>query len=138
MYKFRNIDGLSVNYDGVLVKPNNVLVPVEAKLVSKYGEKYYNKDRTIEENAALETVLESPEMGAHIKKRALRIGIPAYYYTQVQQEMLGRDAPYGYLAALFDETWTFKLYYVPKDEFVQSYIAKQCIANIGKIKRDTD
>ena len=138
MYKFRNIDGLSVNYDGVLVKPNNVLVPVEAKLVSKYGEKYYNKDRTIEENAALETVLESPEMEAHIKKRALRIGIPAYYYTQVQQEMMGLDAPYGYLAALFDETWTFKLYYVPKDEFVQSYIAKQCIANIGKIKRDTD
>lgn len=138
MYKFRNIDGLSVNYDGVLVKPNNVLVPVEAKLVSKYGEKYYNKDRTIEENAALEAVLESPEMEAHIKKRALRIGIPAYYYTQVQQEMMGLDAPYGYLAALFDETWTFKLYYVPKDGFVQSYIAKQCIANIGKIKRDTN
>ena len=88
MYKFRNIDGLSVNYDGVLVKPNNVLVPVEAKLVSKYGEKYYNKDRTIEENAALEAVLESTEMEAHIKKRALRIGIPAYYYTQVQQEMM--------------------------------------------------
>lgn len=138
MYKFRNIDGLSVNYDGVLVKPNNVLIPVEAKLVSKYGEKYYNKDRTIEENATLADIMESPEMEAHIKKRALRIGIPAYYYTQVQQEMMGLDAPYGYLAALFDETWTFKLYYVPKDSFVQDHIAKQCAANIGKIKRDTD
>lgn len=138
MYKFKNIDGLSVNYDGVLVKPNNVLVPVEAKLVSKYGEKYYNKSITIEDNVALAEVMESPEMEAHIKKRALRIGIPAYYYTQVQQEIMGLDAPYGYLAALFDETWTFKLYYIPRDRFVQDYIAKQCADNIDKIKRDTD
>lgn len=138
MYKFKNIDGLSVNYDGVLVKPNNVLIPVEAKLVSKYGEKYYNKSITVEDSVALADVMESPEMEAHIKKRALRVGIPAYYYTQVQQEMMGLDAPYGYLAALFDETWTFKLYYIPKDSFVQDYIAKQCAANIDKIKRDTD
>ena len=44
MFKFKDVDGLSVNYDGVTVAPTvNKWVPVEAKLVSKYGEKYYNK-----------------------------------------------------------------------------------------------
>ena len=43
MFKFKDVEGLSVNYDGVTVAPTvNKWVPVEAKLVSKYGEKYYS------------------------------------------------------------------------------------------------
>ena len=136
MFKFKDVDGLSVNYDGVTVIGED-LIPVEAKLVSKYGEKYYNKNITVDEikNAPPTTVC--TEIDVHIKRRAARLGIPAYYYTQVQQEIAGTDAPYGYLAALFDETWTFHLYYIPRDEYTIQAIYSACKANIGNIKRDT-
>ena len=70
----------------------------------------------------------------HIKKQALKIGIPAYYYTQVQQEIAGLDAPHGYLAAMFDDSWTFKLFYVPRDNYVIRCIKELCKQNIDKIK----
>lgn len=136
MFKFKNVDGLSVNYDGVYLTNNN-LVPVEAKLVSKYGEKYYNKTNTI---AQMRTIIPnklSDNLEQHIKNIALKIGIPAYYYTQCQQEIAGLDAPYGFLAAMFDDSWTFKLYYVPRDEYVINSIYELCKENINKIERDT-
>ena len=136
MYKFKDVDGLSVNYDGVCII-NDTLIPVEAKLVSKYGEKYYNKTVTIDDAKNLTDEVLDPELENHIKKKALKLGIPAYYYTQVQQEMAGLKAPYGYLAAMFDETWTFKLFLVPRDEFVITGIYTKCKENIGNIKRDT-
>jgi len=132
MYTFLDTDGLSVNYDGVIDK-DGVLIPVEAKLVSKYGEKYYNKTAM---NNNLPTINEQTDtsLEKHIKKQALKIGIPAYYYTQVQQEIAGLDAPHGYLAAMFDDTWTFKLFYVPRDNYVIQCIKELCKQNIDKIK----
>ena len=113
MFKFKDVPGLSVNYDGI-GEENGLLIPVEAKLVSKYGEKYYNKLIHIDDAKRVNTDVEPgfEALDKHIKRKALKLGIPAYYYTQVQQEMAGTDAPYGYLAAMFDETWTFKLFYV--------------------------
>ena len=136
MFRFKNVDGLSLNYDGITVK-DEVLIPVEAKLVSKYGEKYYNKLVKEEVSRAIDMRPEGTNLESHIKRKALRLGIPAYYYTQVQQEIAGINAPYGYLAAMFDETWTFKLFYIPRDEYVIESIYKKCGENIGKIKRDT-
>jgi len=132
MYTFLDTTGLSVNYDGVIDK-DGVLIPVEAKLVSKYGEKYYNKTAM---NNNLPTINEQTDtsLEKHIKKQALKIGIPAYYYTQVQQEIAGLDAPHGYLAAMFDDTWTFKLFYVPRDNYVIQCIKELCKQNIDKIK----
>jgi len=122
MFVFKEEPVLTLNYDGVTKDKDNRLIPVEAKLVSKWGEKYYNKDKTIEENKELDMKVEGDSLEAHIKRKATKIGIPAYYYTQVQQEMMGLNAPYGYLAVLFDETWTFKLYLVKADNFVQNKI----------------
>ena len=135
MFRFKNVDGLSLNYDGITVK-DEVLIPVEAKLVSKYGEKYYNKLVKEEVSRAIDMRPEGTNLESHIKRKALRLGIPAYYYTQVQQEIAGINAPYGYLAAMFDETWTFKLFYIPRDEYVIESIYKKCGENIDKIKRD--
>ena len=137
MFKFKDVDGLSVNYDGVFVEGNRPLVPVEAKLVSKYGEKYYNKQVTHEQAKALDMKVEGVNLEQHIKRKALKLGIPPYYYTQVQQEINGLDAPYGYLAAMFDDSWTFKLYYIPRDTYVIAAIENKCIENITKIERDT-
>ena len=46
MFVFKEEPILTLNYDGV-GEENEILIPIEAKLVSKYGEKYYNKDKTI-------------------------------------------------------------------------------------------
>lgn len=137
MFKFKDVDGLSVNYDGVFVEGNRPLIPVEAKLVSKYGEKYYNKQVTHEQAKALDMKVEGTNLEQHIKRKALKLGIPPYYYTQVQQEINGLDAPYGYLAAMFDDSWTFKLFYIPRDTYVIAAIENKCIENIIKIERDT-
>lgn len=136
MFKFKDVDGLSVNYDGVIIE-NKKLIPVEAKLVSKYGEKYYNKNIKRIQAEMIDNKLEGITLDSHIKKKALKLGIPPYYYTQVQQEMAGLNAPYGYLAAMFDDSWTFKLFYIPRDEYVIQSIFKLCEEHIGKIKRDT-
>lgn len=137
MFKFKDVDGLSVNYDGVFVEDDKPLIPVEAKLVSKWGEKYYNKQITHEQAKALDMKIEGTNLEQHIKRKALKLGIPPYYYTQVQQEINGLDAPYGYLAAMFDDSWTFKLYYIPRDTYVIAAIESKCIENINKIERDT-
>ena len=137
MFKFKYIDGLSVNYDGVAEVENDGLIPVEAKLVSEYGEKYYNKQMKIKEAKELDMDIEGATLEAHIKRKALQLGIPPYYYTQVQQEIAGLDAKYGYLAALFDKTWDFKVYYIPRDPYVIRNIYESASVNILKVKRDT-
>lgn len=136
MYKFKDVEGLSVNYDGVFISDGRPLIPVEAKLVSKYGEKYYNKNITIEDAKLVKVTDTDIEIQTHIKQMASRLGIPAYYYTQVQQEIAGLNAPYGFLAAMFDDSWSFKLYYVPRDEGTIQAIYRLCERDIKKIKRD--
>ena len=136
MYEFLKAPILTLNYDGVCEK-DNILIPIEAKLVSKWGEKYYNKEKTLEENAAIDMKIEGDTLEAHIKRKALRIGIPAYYYTQVQQELMGLNAPYGYLAVLFDESWDFKLYLVKADEYVQNKIYDIADKNKNKIEKNS-
>lgn len=136
MFEFKEEPVLTLNYDGV-AEENQVLIPIEAKLVSKYGEKYYNKDKTLEENKEVDMKIEGDSLEAHIKRKALRIGIPAYYYTQVQQEIMGLNAPYGYLAVLFDDSWTFKLYLVKADNYVQNKIIDIATKNKDVIKKNS-
>lgn len=136
MFEFKEEPILTLNYDGV-AEENQVLIPIEAKLVSKYGEKYYNKDKTLEENKEVDMKIEGDSLEAHIKRKALRIGIPAYYYTQVQQEIMGLNAPYGYLAVLFDDSWTFKLYLVKADSYVQNKIIDIATKNKDVIKKNS-
>jgi len=121
MYVFKDTPCLTLNFDGV-TEIGNDLIPIEAKLVSKWGEKYYNKSKTIEENREVEMQVEGSTLEEHIKKKALHIGIPPYYYTQCQQEMMGLNAPYCYLACQFDDSWTFKMYLVKADPYVQNMI----------------
>ena len=136
MFEFKEEPILTLNYDGV-AEENQVLIPIEAKLVSKYGEKYYNKDKTLEENKEVDMRIEGDSLEAHIKRKALRIGIPAYYYTQVQQEIMGLNAPYGYLAVLFDDSWTFKLYLIKADNYVQNKIIDIATKNKDVIKKNS-
>lgn len=135
MYRFINIDGLSVNYDGV-TEIDSKLIPVEAKLVSKFGEKYYNKSITVLDARDVDMSVEGDSLEQHITKKALKFGIPAYYYTQVQQEIAGLNAPYGYLTARFDDSWTQKTYLIKRDDYVINGIFNRCEKHIKEIKRD--
>jgi hypothetical protein len=116
-FRFKDFPYLSINYDGILLQ-GETLIPVEAKLVSKYGEKYYKKEIDISAQMNIHTDKESEDITTHCKLKANKIGIPPYYYTQVQQEIFGLKADYGFLIAWFDDSWTGKLYYIKRDDFV--------------------
>jgi hypothetical protein len=57
-----------------------------------------------------------------IENKAAFYGIPPYYYTQVQQEMMALNAPFGHLSVLLDRTWMMYTFYIPKDDMVQHAI----------------
>lgn len=124
MYRHKDFEYLTTNFDGVTIE-STFIIPVEAKVVTKFGEKYYKKYMPLNKIAS---VTRKPgTIEEHIKAWAAICGIPAYYYTQVQQQILFLDSaeykcPYGYLAALFDDSWDFCYFYVPRDEFVISHI----------------
>lgn len=115
MYRHRDLPFLSTNFDGICIE-NDVAIPVEIKLVSRFGEKYWNKNAP----QCREVTRQSKAYAQHIKKMSELCGIPAYYYTQVQQQMLLSGAPYAYLYACFDESWTFQCYRILRDEFTIS------------------
>ena len=118
MYRFLSPSCLTVNFDGVVIRPD-VHYPVEAKFISSYAEKYWDKSKAAETPVSCSMPrLVGGALENHIMEAAKAYGIPAYYYTQVQQEMLGLDANFGYVAALFDREWEFKVFKVYKDNFV--------------------
>lgn len=118
MYRFLSPSCLTVNYDGVVLT-DNVCFPVEAKLVTQWAEKYWDVSKALTNPAA--TFMPKVVGGSlenHIIEAAKLYGIPPYYYTQIQQEMMGLNAPYGYVAAMFDRLWEFKMFLVHRDDFV--------------------
>lgn len=136
MYGFKKLKGLNVNYDGVFIdSETNSLIPVEAKLVSKYGEKYYTPSDRVKNIAQFVDMRIHPgSLQDHIKEKAQAFGIPAYYYTQVQQEIAGLDAPYGYLVAQFDESWQTHLYLIKRDNYVIAKLFEIAERELVKIK----
>lgn len=118
MYRFLSPSCLTVNFDGVVVR-GLVRYPVEAKFVSMYAEKYWDKSKALASPAsATMPKIVGGSLQNHIMEAASAYGVPAYYYTQVQQEMLALDAPFGYIAALFDKEWEFKVFKIYRDNFV--------------------
>lgn len=123
MYKHKTFNYLTTNFDGIT--KDEVYVPVEAKIVTKYGEKYYKKHMPL--NKELKIEVRTSDVVEHIKYWADKCGIPAYYYTQVQQQIMFLDdeetkCPYGYLACIFDDSWDFEYFFIPRDELVISHI----------------
>lgn len=111
------VPGLTVNYDGTRIdKALAARIPVEIKYVSMFGNKYWTRDL---DNKVIECP-KTPYSGnttvaEHLEKAAKACGIPVYYYTQIQTQMLGTKAPYGDLCALFDKDWEIQIYRIPAD-----------------------
>lgn len=128
-YIFKEYNYMSLNYDGVFINEQGKPIPVEAKLVSKFGEKYYKKDISMKEMENIVVEKKSDDIATHIKLMSNKYGIPPYYYTQVQREIEGLGADYGYLIAWFDESWTGKLYRIKRDDYVIVADIKACEKN---------
>lgn len=123
MYKHKTFRYLTTNFDGIARE--ELYIPVEAKLVTKFGEKYYKKHMPL--NKEIVVAQMTSDIIEHIKYWADKCGVPPYYYTQVQQQILFLDSeeqktPYGYLSCLFDDSWDYKYFYIPRDEFVISHL----------------
>ena len=125
MYQIKATPCLTINFDGV-AQADDFLIPVEAKFVTTYGDKYYNRTHAMKrefgECALVRTSRAYTDTIDRIKAKAEACGIPPYYYTQVQQQMYGLGSPYGLLVALHDKGWETAVYFIPRDE--------ECIRNI--------
>lgn len=128
MYQITSAPFLTVNFDGVM-REDGYLIPVECKFVTTYGNKHYNPLYAYEREYG-ETVPPPPAMYIHnsaldaCQVISATRGIPAYYFAQLQQQMLALEAPYGYLTALHDKGWELCIYKVMRNEMVQTEIIK--------------
>ena len=131
MYRFKDYPYLTMNFDGVTDLEGKQYIPVEIKVCTFKGEKHYNKFKAIFDESLLEgqqARLEQPNIadsGMSIEERAMHYGIPKYYFTQVQQEMMALDAPFGFLAVLFESDWYVRIFKIYKDKKTQNALILQ-------------
>lgn len=122
MYQFTEHPQLTVNFDGI-IQLQDLHIPVEAKYVSPYANKYWDRSKRL--NAPYEgsaKICAGAGLADHVQQEAALYGIPPYYYTQLQQQMLALNAPFGYLAGLFDKGWELCVYKVFADKAAQDAI----------------
>ena len=127
MYRFKNAPWLTMNFDGVAENENGYF-PCEIKVVTLYGQKHYNFNKAFfDETQGLLPLPENYAMSEinTIETKAMQYGIPPYYYTQLQQEMMALNAPYGWLSVLRDSDWRVFTFYVHADPFVQSRLVTE-------------
>ena len=125
MYRFKDFPWLTMNFDGVSRLDDKFYYPNEIKVVTMYGQKHYNFNKAFYDEVS--GMVAIPENYAAseintIETKAMQYGIPPYYYTQLQQEMMALNSPYGLLSVLRDSDWRLFIFYVHADPFVQSRI----------------
>lgn len=131
MYRFKDYPYLTMNFDGVTDLEGKQYVPVEIKVCTFKGEKHYNKFKAIFDESLPEgqqARLEQPDVtndNMSIEERAAHYGVPPYYFTQVQQEMMALDAPFGFLAVLFESDWYVRIFKIYKDQKTQNALILQ-------------
>lgn len=132
MYKSKEFPYMSFNYDGVMVTTDKIkYIPVEIKVVTSRGEKHYNPMKAYyAEEFGFNNIPENySKSNNSIQTKAAQYGIPPYYYTQLQQQIYGLNAPYGYLSVLFEKSWNLHTFFVWRDDHCISDI----IVNGSKI-----
>ena len=126
MYQQKEYPYIRFNYDGVIDKEYRddgtyQYIPDEIKVVTYFGQKHYNSKyayfrerlgyiNDIPENHGLKDI--------PIENKAALYGIPPYYYTQLQQQIYGLNAPYGFLTVLFEKDWEIVSFFVWRDQKV--------------------
>lgn len=123
MYKHKEYPWVKFNFDGVIDKidlPSGKMqyIPDEIKVVTMYGQKHYDPTKAyFRESQGFKTIPENYSITNNsIETKAAMYGIPAYYYTQLQQQILGLNAPFGYLTVMFDTLWEVISFFIWRDD----------------------
>lgn len=122
MYRYKEYPWLTMNFDGV-AEGEQGYYPVEIKVVTLYGQKHYDFNKAFFDET--QGILPIPPNYAAseintIETKAMQYGIPPYYYTQLQDEMMALNAEYGMLSVLRDSDWRIFTFYIHRDPYVQS------------------
>lgn len=120
-YRHKNFPFLKFNFDGVSYDEDmKQYIPDEIKVVTYKGQRHYDTSREIfNEDDGFFTPPENVSgENWSIEQKAAYYGMPPYYYTQLQQQILGLDAPYGYLAVLFETSWRVHVFFAYRDDAV--------------------
>lgn len=135
MYRFKKYPWLTINFDGVSQDAEGNYYPVEIKVVTKKGESHYDFNKAMfNEFTGFGAILSDfTNTNNSIMQKAAYYGIPPYYYTQLQQEMMALNAIGGYLSVLSDNDWRFYSFYIHADHklwsqlITESYkVAQEC------------
>ena len=130
-----NKKGLATNFDGVLfeaeINDEDLIigyhpVPLEIKVCTVWARKNYDWNKAVSEfdkDIKLEIPKDLPlregiPIEEHIELKATHFGIPKYYYTQLQQQIMFLGADHGHLAVMDDSEWTIYIFTVPRDDVV--------------------
>jgi hypothetical protein len=126
MYRYKDYPYLTMNFDGVTGHPGGY-IPVEIKIVTTKGERHYNPWTCIYLGSeGFKPLPPHYELANNsIETKAQQFGIPPYYYTQLQDEMMALNAPFGYLCSLWERTWELHIYLIYKDDSVWNSIKIQ-------------
>jgi len=134
MYQIELYPWLTVNFDGI-IKLDKTYIPVEAKYVSVYANKYWIRSKAIKQlHEGFPVRCAGRDIKAHIQETAEMYGIPPYYFTQVQQQLLALQAPFGYLVGLFDKGWELGVYKIFADNITQQALIESSKNNWEIIK----
>lgn len=124
MYKFKDFPYLKMNFDGVVVNEGEKPYPCEIKVCTTFGAKHYNFHKAYFREQigyqAVQSNVSATDMS--IEEKARHYGIPPYYYTQLQQEMMALNAPYGLLSVLDERTWCINVFFIYQDVAVQTML----------------
>lgn len=159
MYCFKDYPYLTMNFDGVgkfpqdhdfgFVGAHHGYAPIEIKVATIKGQNFYQVPKAIYSETRLYKGIEPWQKAPppltdtqlktmSIEDKAHYFGIPKYYYTQAQQEMMALDANGGFMAILFEVDWHLQIFYVQKDIYVwnalriEGYKAWQTVERIIK------
>ena len=126
MFRIKEFPWLTVNYDGVLWD-HDAFIPVECKWVSPYACKFWDTSKAISTPIEGQKIISGSSLSLqdYVASMANITGIPGYYYTQVQQQILGLNAPYAYMVALHDKDWELYVFKIFRDQhLIDQLVAK--------------
>ena len=129
-YRLADFPMLTINYDGLLGDGT----PVEIKTVSVFADKYWDWDKAIThlDEPAILYATQQDATNSVIKHRADQLGIPEYYYTQVQQQLIGTPKCEAYLVAMRMKDWNLYVFKIGQDEATQQRIIEAATEAAGE------